>query len=241
MIRIILAECHPPLLLVAISVGVGCGGDWVSASLVERILLADQPLVLVEGVLVGVVAAAGNTNNPPTLTITDHSFVLVEGASAGVVAAAGDAKMLPTLLTLPQGEVWITALVIFSIPIPPWCALRPPQPWVSIFHWGQANSLDTDIVILTLTNINTVIVIHVTIHPTTGVFNLGQLSVSHQILGGPDQVISVTVLHDSMTREQVQVVPGAWIQEQSPTQEAVNVRLIGGKTIHSSCSSMLSF
>ena len=130
--RIILAECHPPLLLVAFSVGVGCGGDWVSASLVERILLADQPLVLVESVLVSVVAATRDTHNPPTLTITDHSFVLVEGASAGVVAAAGDAKMLPTLLTLPQGEVWITALVIFSIPIPPWCALRPSKPGISI-------------------------------------------------------------------------------------------------------------
>merc|ERR1719154_618375 len=144
--------------------------------------------------------------------------MLAESVLTGVVTAAGDAQNLSTLLALHQGEVWVPTLVIFSIPIPSWCALRPPEPWISIFHWGQANSLDTDIVILTLTNINTVIVIHVTIHrdvSSASGFNLRKLSMGHLILGGPDQVISVTALHDSMTREQVQRVPGARIEEQS--------------------------
>ena len=85
-----------------------------------------------------------------------------------------------------------------------------------------------------------VIVIHVTIHrdvvsTTSGsVFNHGQLSMGHLILGGPDQVISVTVLHDSMTREQVKKVSRAWIEEQTPTQEAGNVGLINSLSIHSS-------
>ena len=202
------AECQSPLVVVVVAVvRVGCGGDRTPPRLVMRTARTDQLLVLAESVL------------------------------TGVVTAAGDAQNLSTLLALHQREVWVPTLVIFSIPIPSWSALRPPEPWISIFHRGQANSLNTDIVILTLTNINTVILIHVTIHrdvPTTSVLNLRQLSVCHQVLGCPDQVISVTALHDSMTREQVQRVPGARIEEQSPTTEAGNVGLGGGKTIHSS-------
>ena len=92
------------VILLHVAVGVGCGSDWISAGLVTWILLAHKPLVL------------------------------QQGASAGVVAAACDARMLPTLLTLPQGEVWVPALVIFSIPIPPWCALSPSKPWIWILQ-----------------------------------------------------------------------------------------------------------
>ena len=72
-IMILLADGH--VILLHVAVGVGCGGDWVSAGLVTWILLADQ------------------------------SLVLQQGASAGVVATAGDAEMLSTLFTLPQGKV----------------------------------------------------------------------------------------------------------------------------------------
>ena len=190
---IFLADAHVPLLHVG--VGVGCGGDWISAGLLTWILLADQPLVL------------------------------QQGASAGIVTAAGNTKMLPTLLTLPQGEVWVPGLVIFSIPILPWCTLCPS--WISILQWSKANSLDTDIVIMTITKTNIVmIVIHITIHrdiPAANGFNSRKLSMGLYILGDPDQVISVIVIHDLITCEQVQRIPRAWIKEQTPTQEAGNV------------------
>ena len=140
-IKIILADCHIPLLhvvVVVVVVGVGCGGNWVTASLVKGILLADQPLVLVEGVLTGVVAAAGDTHDPPALALADLPLVLQKGASAGVIAAAGGAMMLPTLLsfTHTRGEVWVPALVIFSVPIPPWCTLSPSKPGISVLYWS---------------------------------------------------------------------------------------------------------
>ena len=203
-IMIPLADGHVPLLHVA--VGVGCRGDWVGAGLVTWILLADQ------------------------------SLVLQQGASAGVEAAAGDAKMLLALLTFPQGEVWVPALVIFSIPITPWCILCPS--WISILQWSKANALDTDIVIVTITKTNIVmIVIHITIHrdiPAANGFNPRKLSVSLHILGDPDQVISVIVIHHFMTCEQVQRIPRAWIEEQTPTQEAGNVGRMCTLTIHHS-------
>ena len=50
---IFLADAHVPLLHVG--VGVGCGGDWISAGLLTWILLADQPLVLQQGASAGVI------------------------------------------------------------------------------------------------------------------------------------------------------------------------------------------
>ena len=83
------------------------------------------------------------------------------------------------------------------------------------------------------------IVIPITIHGDvlTSGFNLRQLSMGHLILGGSDQVIPVTIFHDSVTREQVQRVLGAWIEKLSPTKEANNVGLMCSLTIHSSIPS----
>ena len=136
------AECHSPPVLVVVfvvvvgaAVRVGSGGDRATARLVIRTALTHQLLMLAESVL------------------------------TSVVTTAGDAKDLPALLSLPpHREVGVPGLVVFSIPTPPWRALSPPEPRISIFHWRKGDSLDTSIVILTLTNINTVIVIHVTIH-----------------------------------------------------------------------------
>ena len=195
------AERHPPfylatvvvILIIVVVVRVGSGSDWATARLITRTAHADLPLVLPQSVL------------------------------AGVVAAAGDAKNLSILLSLslPQGEIWVPALVIFSIPIPSRSTLSPSEPWISIFHWCKPNSGDTtSIILLIFSNINLVIVIHVTnIHrDVLSVADLGKLPVCHLILGGPDQVIPVTVLHDSVTSEQMERVPGAWIEEQTATQ-----------------------
>ena len=196
------AERHPPLslptvvvIVVVVDVRVGSGGDWVTANarLITRAVHADLPLVLPQTVL------------------------------AGVVPATGDAKNLSILLSLPQGEIWVPALIIFSIPISSWRALRPSEPWISVFHWSESNSRDTDAdIILTFTNINTVIVIHVIhIHrDVLSVADLGKLSMCHLILRGPDQVIPMAVLYDSMTIEQVERVLGARIEEQTAAQHA---------------------
>ena len=156
------AECHSPLVLVVVfdvvvvaaAVRVGSGGDRAAARLVMRTALTDQLLMLAESVLTSVVTTTGDTQD------------------------------LPALLSLsPHGEVGVPGLVVFSIPTPPWRALSPSEPGISIFHWREVNSLDPDIVILTLTNINTVIVIPVTIHwhcdvATTSGTNLRQFSIS---------------------------------------------------------------
>ena len=136
-----LAECHvSPVLdsvVIVVVVRVGSGSDGAgragaNAGLIARTVHADLLLVLRETVL------------------------------AGVVLAARDAKNLPTLLylSLPQSEVWVPALVILSIPISPWSTLGPSEPWIPILDWSQTNPPDTNI-LLTVTNINKVIVIHV--------------------------------------------------------------------------------
>ena len=99
-----LAECHvSPVLdsvVIVVVVRVGSGSDGAgragaNAGLIARTVHADLLLVLRETVL------------------------------AGVVLAARDAKNLPTLLSLSQSEVWVPALVILSIPISPWSTLGP--------------------------------------------------------------------------------------------------------------------
>ena len=158
------AECHISLVpatvaIVVIWVGSGSDRAGANARLIARTALADLPLVLPETFL------------------------------AGVVVAAGDAKNLPTLLSLPQGEVRVAALVILSIPIPSRSTLGPSEPWIPILHWSK-NSPNTDI-LLTVTNVNTVIVIHVTnVHVnvlSVIVSDLGKFSMSHLILRCLDQ------------------------------------------------------
>ena len=197
-----------------------------------------------EGVFTGVGAAAGDARNLLTLALANLSSVLQESVSVGVVAAAGDTLMLsPTLLSLPQGEVWVLALVIFPIPVAPGCALCPSEPGISIFRWSQNHSPNNDtvtvILTFTFTNINTVVIVHVTNIHVLSVTDLGKFSMNHLVLRGPDQVISVTVLYDSVTREQVKRVPGARKEEQTATQEAGDVGMICGETIHSSSNNLL--
>ena len=105
------AECHSPLILVVVfivvfvtAVRVGSGGGRAAARLVVRTALTHQLLMLAESVL------------------------------TGVVTTAVDAQNLPTLLSLAHGKVWVPGLVIFSIPIPPWCALSPSKPWIWILQ-----------------------------------------------------------------------------------------------------------
>ena len=110
MVRSRSAECHSPLVLVVVvvaAVRVACGSHRAAARLVlRRTALTHQLLMLAESVL------------------------------TGVVTTAVDAQNLPTLLSLAHGKVWVPGLVVFSIPIPPWCALRPSEPGISIFNWG---------------------------------------------------------------------------------------------------------
>ena len=91
------------------------------------------------------------------------------------------------------------------------------------------------------------------INPYLEGLQLGQVAMLHLILRGSDQVVPVTVLHDSMAREQVDGVPGddddsddsdddndndgvpgAREEEGAPAQQAANVDLIRGrgKSIH---------
>ena len=72
------------------------------------------------------------------------------------------------------------------------------------------------------------------IHPYLDGLQLGQVAMLHLIFRGSDQVVPVTVLHDSMAREQVDGVPGAREEEGAPAQQAANVDLIRGrgKSIH---------
>ena len=192
-----------------------------------------------EGILTSVGAAAGNTRYLLTLALAlaNLSSVLQESGSVGVVAATCDTQMLsPTLLSLPQGEVGVLALIIFPIPIPSGSALGPSEPGIPIFRWSQNHSPKNDIVavilLFTFTNINTVIVVYVTNIHVLSVADLGKFSMNHLILRGPDQVISVTVLYDSVTREQVKRVLGARKEEQTATQEAGDMGMICGETIH---------
>ena len=190
------------------------------------ILLADGHVPLLH---VGVgVRCGGDWISAGLLTsilLADQPLVLQQGASAGVVEAAGNAKMLLIFSYSSPRRSLVPVLVIFSIPIPPCCTLWPC--WISILQWRKANSLDTDIVIMTITKTNIVmIVIHITIHrdiPAANGFNSRELSMSLHILADPDQVIFVIVIHDLMTCEQVQRIPRVWIEEQTPTQEADNV------------------
>ena len=193
-----LAECQPSLelatvvVVIIVVVWVGSGSDGAG------------------GATARLITGTGHTDLP---------LVLPETVLAGVVAAAVVARNLPTLLSLAQGEVWVPALVILSIPVPSRSTLRPPEPWIPILHWSQANSPETDI-LLTVTNINTVIVIHVPIVHldvlsviAVIVCDLGKFSMSHLILRCLDQVISVSVIHDSVTREQMKRIPGARVEE----------------------------
>ena len=199
--QLISAECQPPSVIVVVRVG--CGSEWLS--LVQRTALTDKPLVLPQSVFTGVGVAASEAHDLLTLASADLPSVLHQGVSRGVVTAAGDTQMLsPFLLSsFPQGEVRVLAFIIFSIPIPSGCALCPSEPRISI--WSQDNSPDIYTVILTFTNhtLIVVVVVHVNYIHVLSVADLGKFSMCHLILRDPDQVISVTFLHDSMTRKQV--------------------------------------
>ena len=66
------------------------------------------------------------------------------------------------------------------------------------------------------------------INPYLDGLQLGQVAILHLIFRGSDQVVPVPVLHDSMTREQVDGVPGARVEEAAPAQQAAHVDLIKG-------------
>ena len=151
------AECQPPPVIVVVRVG--CGGDWLRLALVQGTGLTNKPLVLPQSVFTGVGVAAGEAHDLLTLAPANLPPVLHQGVSSGVVTAACDTQMLSSVLlsSFPQGEVWVFAFIIFSIPIPSGCALCPSEPRISI--WSQDNSPNIYSVILTFTNHTMIVVV----------------------------------------------------------------------------------